>query len=198
MSLTKTILLFFAVGFLTTSCIRHSEISREIDFSLPPKNMECVVLKTNKPNKEAIRIAYISIDGTAYSDKQDLDKAAKKKAADIGGDFIMTESRSAKVVPMDSVVHQFPSANYSVWVYTPAQLGIRLDNKSTIIGFHLNSDAFEAGICPQDTLIGIDGLDLNDENLNHHLMKIQPGDKVVLNIIQNNNRFDKIITALPN
>lgn len=188
-----------------TSCIRHTSLNTEICFSLPPKDKDCVEFLTKKPYREAIRIGHISLDGTAYATQAYLIKEAKRKAAEIGGDFVMLESSgvnrqisSSNIYGYPSIqTNDFPWGNFSIWTYTPSQIGIKLDG-STIIGFHLKSDAIEANVQVYDTLIGIDGYDLNDESLVNHIMNIQPGDKVVLNLVQNNSRMDKTITALPN
>lgn len=91
-----------------------------------------------------------------------------------------------------------PWAKYSVWVYTPSQLGVRLDENNHVVSFHLNSDAEKAGVNVGDKLIGIDGYDVLDERSFHHLMDVYSGDKVQLALQRDSERIDCVITALPN
>jgi hypothetical protein len=91
-----------------------------------------------------------------------------------------------------------PWSNFSVWIYTPAQLGIRLENGNTVSSFHLNSDAGKAGIKIGDTIVGIDSFDVFDQKAIQHLMAIHPGDKVELTIQRDGKRIERQITALPN
>lgn len=90
-----------------------------------------------------------------------------------------------------------PWSVFSVWVYTPSQLGVRIDDKS-ISAFHLNSDAEKVGIKIGDILIGIDGYDVLDEALISHLMKVHPGDKVKISVLRDSKKKEFQITALPN
>lgn len=96
------------------------------------------------------------------------------------------------------VTTKSPWSVFSVWIYSPSQLGVRLDNAKIIESFHLNSDAEDAGVKIGDRVIGIDGYDIHDEMAVHHQRKIRPGDKVKLTLQRDGKRIEKKITALPN
>lgn len=92
----------------------------------------------------------------------------------------------------------FPWAVYSVWVYTPSNLGVVLGDSWTIRDFYLNSDAESVGILSGDKIVGVDGIDVKDDGMLRHIMKVQPGDKVNLTISRDGQRMNFTITALPN
>jgi hypothetical protein len=187
---------------------------------------------TQQPSRVALRVGVISSNGNGYSGFNDLIIDAKKKAAKIGGDFILAENSGIdtqtvyspgyssynsnsnigwgsshgygsghasaySVGPSIYNVHR-PWGKFSVWVYAPAQLGLRFKEGNIISGFHLNSDATKAGIKIGDKIIGIDGYDIFDEKVIHHLMSIHPGDKVKLSLLKNSKLVEKQITALEN
>lgn len=91
-----------------------------------------------------------------------------------------------------------PWAVFSVGVYKPSSFGLDIDKDSIITGFNLNSDAELAGVKRFDRIIGIDGIDINDERFIQHAMEIQPGDKILLSVLRDGQRLDYTITALPN
>ncbi len=107
------------------------------------------------------------------------------------------KAQGYSVGPSVSTINR-PWSKFSVWVYRPSQLGIRLDEANRIIGFHLNSDAEQAGLRIKDMLIGIDGYDILDEKAIRHLMDIYPGKKVKLTFQRGSERVEYYITALPN
>lgn len=92
----------------------------------------------------------------------------------------------------------YPWAVFSVWKYTPFQSGVDYDEKLIITGFHLNSDACSAGIEIGDKIIGIDGMDVKDERLSQHSMKIKPGDHITYSVLREGKRMEFTVTALPN
>jgi hypothetical protein len=93
---------------------------------------------------------------------------------------------------------EYPWCNFTVWIFSPSQIGIHIDGNNIISGFHLNSDAPDIGVKVGDQLIGIDDYDVLDEQLIKHLMKVYPGDKVKLILLRDAKKVEKIITALPN
>lgn len=91
----------------------------------------------------------------------------------------------------------FPWSVFSVWIYAPSQLGLRLD-QTTVADFHLKSDAQKSGVKKGDRLIGIDGRDISDSGLIKHLMTVQPGNKVKLTLVRGSKRIEREITAVAN
>ncbi|MGC2595208.1 MAG: PDZ domain-containing protein [Rhabdochlamydiaceae bacterium] len=85
-----------------------------------------------------------------------------------------------------------------MWVYAPAQLGLRFDDGNFISSFNLNSDAKKAGVKVGDKIIGIDGYDIFDEKVIHHFMDIHPGDKVTISLLRGSKQLEYQITALAN
>lgn len=96
------------------------------------------------------------------------------------------------------VTTKSPWSVFSIWVYAPSQLGLRMDSGNVVESFHLNSDADMAGVKVGDRLIGINGYDILDEKTVHHLMTVHPGDKVKLTLHRDGKRIEKQITALTN
>jgi hypothetical protein len=107
---------------------------------------------------------------------------------------------SGYTVPPRIDTYKLPWATFAVYRYQPAQLGIRFsDEKMTVVsGFHLHSDAQEAGIQLGDVLLGIDQYDLDDADLTAHLLTIQPGDPVCLTLQRDSTRLKRTITAVRN
>ena len=198
----------------------------------PKKGVHEVVYLSQKPKNASIRIGTISTRGDGRSDFGDLVEEARKKAAALGGDFILEErsgvdestiyspgyttfeadasenrgrrsgrglskAKGYSVGPSVSTVHR-PWSEFSVWIYTPSQLGIRFDEGFVVTGFHLNSDAESAGVRLGDRVLGIDGVDVMDQRLVHHRLSIQPNKKVRLTLQRGADRMDCSITALPN
>jgi len=60
------------------------------------------------------------------------------------------------------------------------------------------SIAFQAGIRVKYTLIGVDGIDMKDQKVIHHLMDLHPGDKLKISVLRDYKRIDRQITALSN
>jgi len=101
------------------------------------------------------------------------------------------------VGPSITTVHR-PWSVFSVWIYAPSQLGLRLDENNNVNGFHLNSDGEKAGIRIGDQLLGVDGNDVQDQAVIIHLMTVNPGNKVELTFQRGAQRIERKITALPN
>ena len=101
------------------------------------------------------------------------------------------------VGPSVYTIHR-PWSIFSVWVYTPSQLGISVEKNNRISGFHLNSDAQAVDVKIGDVLIGIDGVDVNDNRILNHIMTIYPGNKIKITIIRGQERLERQITAVSN
>ena len=186
-----------------------------------------VEIFTQKPQRAALCIGKISTRGNGSAGTNDLMKEAKEKAAKLGGDFLLTEdygvdsetvhspaytSFESKTSNKDgtkskessgesrgastSTIHR-PWRKFSVWVFAPSQLGVRMD-RFKITSFHLNSDAAKNGVKIGDVLLGVDGHDIHDESLTQHLMRIHPGDQVKLSLLRDSETVECRITALPN
>ncbi|MES2274165.1 MAG: S1C family serine protease [Chlamydiota bacterium] len=220
-------------GLIGTSCASvHSSFVKEISvLTVAKKDKDTVEFLTQKPQKSAFRIGKISTNGNGFAGFDDLVKEAKEKAAEIGGNFILSENSGvdSKTIyspgyssyqaeasssygtrggygngqahgysrgPSISTVDR-PWGVFSVWIYTPSQLGIRLDNL-IVSGFHLNSDAGKNGVKIGDILLGVDDYDIQDEGLIQHHMNIHPGDKVKLSLQRGLKIVECQITALPN
>jgi S1-C subfamily serine protease len=134
--------------------------------------------------------------GNGFADVEDLVTDAKEKATKIGGDFMTRENSGVEVNGV--YVMRKPWIVFSVWVYAPVQTGLRLGENNSILGFHLNSDAPQAGIRMGDILIGIDGIDMKDEKVINHLMQAHAGDKLKISVLRDSRRIDCEITALSN
>lgn len=92
----------------------------------------------------------------------------------------------------------FPWGIFSAWVYRPSTPGIEMDDNWTITGFTLQSHGYDVGLRYGDKVIGIDGFDINDEQLSQHLMSVFPGDEMVFSILRDSKRSDFTVIALPN
>ncbi|MDN3508424.1 MAG: PDZ domain-containing protein [Candidatus Neptunochlamydia sp.] len=174
----------------------------------------------SKPQKPALKIGVINAGGNGFASFDDLIKKAKRKTQDLGGDFILAEdggvdnqtvylpghsnckashgSVTAYSTGPSIITFHKPWGIFSVWVYTPSNIGIHVDDKNMITGFHLNSDADSVGIRIGDHLLGVDGFDIQDQKLLSHIMGIMPQQKVRLVLLRDSKRIEKEITALPN
>lgn len=211
----------------------QSSFTPEVIMTLDRKeNYKEVEFLPQKPSRVALRIGVISSNGNGFAGFDDLIVEAKKKAARIGGDFILVENSGVdtqtvynpgyssynsnsslswgssngyggsnasaySVGPSVYNIHR-PWSKFSVWVYAPAQLGVRFDGGNVISTFHLKSDAKKAGVKIGDKILGIDGYDVFDEKVIHHLMTVHPGDKVKLSLLRGSKQVECQITALVN
>ncbi len=196
------------------------------------KDYKNVHYLTQKPSRVAQRMGIISCRGNEFASFEDLIMQAKKKAAKLGGDFILAENSGVHTETVYSPGHSSSNANsnlswgshsgqqnssstaysegpsfhnisrpwgdFSVWIFSPAQLGIRLDDNNTVVGFHLNSDAEKAGVKLQDKIVGIDGYDIMEEKVVHHFLTIQPGDKIKIALQRDKKLLEFQVTALEN
>jgi len=230
----KLIACCVCLGSLTSCAIVHSSFTPEayVITGTPKEDYQKVEYFAHKPMRAALRIGIISSNGNGFSDFDDLIKKTKKKAAELGGDFILSEdsgvdsqtvyspgystyqanahasyggysgygsgnAQGYSVGPSISTVHR-PWSVFSVWIYAPSDLGLRLDENNFVTGFHLNSNAEKAGVEIGDKLLGVDGKDVRDQALITHLMKVKPGDLVQLVLHRGSHRTECKITALPN
>lgn len=106
---------------------------------------------------------------------------------------VVAETQGAKM-RTDSL----PWGVFSVWVYLPSQTGIRSGKDHTVTGFLLSSDAQSAGVKTGDQLLGIDGIDIDDDRLSRHLMEVFPGEKMKLTLLRDAVQIQCSITALQN
>jgi hypothetical protein len=226
-------LILFSGLFVLSSCaITTSNYMPMHKVAVIPKESEQVELLACKPQRKSLCLGHINADGNAFSNHRDLIKDVKKKAALLGGDFILQEKVGTQTVSVENpgyttykaqgnasfnanqgcskeealgysvgpstTTYNYPWGVYSVWVYQPTHHGVHMDDRLIITGFHLNSDAPQAGLRPGDQVIGIDGFDVSDEGLNQHLMELCPGSKVVMSVLRDGKRQDFTITELPN
>lgn len=221
----KSKLLLIASLFTLTACSTTRATYVPI-VSVPamPTDAQCVELFAQQPKRAAIRLGMITVDGNSLADWNDLVQQAKRQAAHLGGDFILVEDNGNETYQIQrpgftsytvstdcgyypittgySVgprveTYNLPWATFAVYRYQPSHLGLRLDN-NVVTGFHLNSDAPEAGVQPHDVLLGIDNFDLDDQELIAHMLTIQPNDPVTLTLQRNDQRLKRTITALKN
>jgi hypothetical protein len=191
---------------------------------IPKNELNNVEFFRSKPQKPALKIGVINAGGNGFSNFDDLIKQAKRKAQTLGGDFILAEDEGVdsqtlylpgysnyqanvnsfygsasgySTGPSISTIHR-PWGLFSVWVYAPSNIGIHIDDKNVISGFHLNSDAVSVGVQIGDRLLGIDGFDVQDQKLFSHIMEIMPRQKVKLTLLRDAKKIEKEITALPN
>lgn len=193
----------------------------------PPVTAAEVAFYKTPPTSACLKIGVIHVNGNGHSGIEDLIKKAKKKAAELGVDYVLLEESGVKsktiVIPGSStyqsgaswqkgygdyyssgdstgptvVNHDFPWAIFSVWVQLPSNLGIKLDGLH-VCGFVLNSPAENSELAIGDELIGIDGFDVNDHGLIYHLLEIRPGDSVTVSVRRDGRRQDFSIKAMKN
>jgi hypothetical protein len=219
---------------LTSCAIVNASFTPEayVINSEPKEDYNSVEYLAHKPQRAALRIGVISTNGNGFADFNDLIKKTKKKAAKLGGDFILAEKSGVdsqtvyspgystykanahasyssysgygssqangySVGPSVNTVHR-PWSVFSIWVYSPSQLGLRFGENYCVNGFHLNSDGEKAGIKIGDQLLGVDGVDVRDQAFFTHFMKVAPGDKVQLVLLRDTQRKECEITAVAN
>jgi hypothetical protein len=192
-----------------------------------PKESCLVQLFGEQPKRAALQLGVVKVEGNVYSDFDDLVERGKKQAGLLGGDYLLLEDKgqeektiyspgyttfqasaqsnycqsgesasSYSVGPSQETI-LLPWAQFSVWKFQAAHLGLRLDN-NRIVGFHLNSNGPAAGLQAGDQLIGVDQYDIDDDGLTAHLLQIQPGDPVTLTVDRNGKRVTASILALRN
>ena len=76
---------------LTSCAVTKSNYVEVNKISTSPKDAEVVEYFVFKPRRSAITLGLISVDGNGFTSHQDVIKDAKKKAASLGGDFILEE-----------------------------------------------------------------------------------------------------------
>jgi hypothetical protein len=224
----KKLLIAAVPLLLLTSCITTSHYYQEVAIDSKSKYNEEVEFLTQKPLRAAVRIGLVTVNGYGYSGMQSVINEAKRKAACIGGDFVLAEESGvttsfsyspgySSYVACASSGHgsahshasgyfvgpsfsqtQRPWAHFSVWVYAPSQLGVRFEDDMKVIGFHLKSDADKKGIKIGDQILGIDGFDVQDPALTKHLLKVKPGNNVKLIVCRENKREEFEITTVEN
>lgn len=219
------ILVAFALGSLTSCAKTRASYFPDYTVCLDKKASDGVSFFHSPPKKAAIKIGTIEVNGNEYASSEHLIKGAKEKAAEFGGDYILAEEAGTdtktiynpgytsrdtkwdeskkkyeskdKWVPPSITQVNNPWAEYSVWVYTPSQLGVKTDG-SVITGFQLNSSAESSGLQVGDVIIGINNIDIASPKLASQMLLIEPGDVITLSVRRNNQRLDFSITAVPN
>jgi membrane-associated protease RseP (regulator of RpoE activity) len=232
----KLILAAIFLSVLSSCCVVRSNYVAVNKLTTQPKQVESVEYFLVKPKRSALGLGYVNVDGNGFSKHEDLIREAKKKAAVLGGDFILredagTESKtvynpgyssyqsngrafvsgnpysvygsanqnaSGYAVGPSTSTYNFPWSVFSVWVYTPANIGLNVDSDNCVKNFHLNSDAEAIGMMIGDKIIGVDAIDINDEKLFQHLMEILPGDKITFTVSRDGQRINFEVTALSN
>ncbi len=237
MRITKTVFLTgIFLSLLASCCIVRSDYIAVNKIATAPKEINSVEFFQIQPKRAAIGLGYIKSNGNGFSSHDDLINDAKKKAAELGGDYVLVQdagtnqetvlnpghssfqsngraslsgnaysvygsanqNASGYSIGPSTSTYYFPWSVFSVWAYTPSNLGVNVDNECIVIAFHLNSDAESAGMMIGDKVIGVDGLDVKDDGLSQHLMEIFPDDKVVFTILRNGQRVNCTLTAMPN
>ena len=133
-----------------------------------------------------------------------------KEARDLGADFVMVikkdtdryDKRSLSDVAFsnsgklpDSYYSYDNYGFYTAWVYLPVNLGVQTKN-FVVMGFDLGSKT--ANLKKYDEIIGINGIERNNENFYKQLLNLKPGDSVTLNVLRSWERLDiNIITIKP-
>ncbi len=205
-------LLTVAAACLFCGCaLTSTSYTPQLVLELSPKETNSVQFFTTCPTVPSLKLGVVTVNGNGYANSDDLIKAAKKKAAKLGGDFILTENagvdKSTVYIPGSSsynasaswgssagnynatgystgpsiIAVNRPWACFSVWAYAPSQLGIKYEGM-TISGFALDSPAESSGLKTGDKMIGIDGYDVQDQKLVLHLMRVKPGVSVTVSI----------------
>lgn len=217
--LTSLAILILSTTGLTSCAATRSnyvEVNKILTLPTESENVEYFVFK---PSRAAMALGFVNVKGNEFTRHEDIIKDGKKKAAALGGHFILQEQAgvetktiispgyssfvadqtvSAYSVGPTVSTHQLPWAVFSVWVYKPAHTGIDIDDNAVITGFHLNSNAESVGLRIGDQVLGIDGFDIKDAHLPQHIMGIQPGDSVNYTVRRNGSRMDFTIIALTN
>ena len=189
--------LFLAVGLASCTSVSYR---REVCVALHAKE-DPVDVKPALPPETCVRIGLLDVSGSEMSGSAALTRAAQKAAARLGADFVVLEESGVEkslksdyttvgslVLPLLRTARH-PWAVYSVWCYTPADLGIKLAN-NRVKGFRLGSEAEECGLVVGDQLLGIDGIDVDDEEFKIHLFQIEPGAIVQLHVRRQGQRLD--------
>ena len=160
------------------------------------------------PHINGFHLGNITVNGNGFSNNLDIINAAKKKAGEIGANYIyctnsgiekkiVFNQNSSGYLTSDNILN-CPWSIFSAWISKPSKTGINLNKHHIVIGFHLNCDAELAGMEIGDKVIGIDGIDINDRALTKHFMNMQPGSKCTYIVLRNEERKFFTITTLPN
>lgn len=86
-----TFLLFALIAIALSSCITKTEFRRIHDIETSQKLPENVELLFCKPRRDIVCIGLIGTNGNGYASYEDGVRAAKKRAAIAGADFILLE-----------------------------------------------------------------------------------------------------------
>lgn len=130
------------------------------------------------------------------------------EARDLGADFVMVIKKDAHRfdkrelsdiafsnsgnIP-DSYSRYRNYGFYTAWVYLPVNLGVQTKN-FIVTGFDPGS--ITGNLKKYDEIIGINGIERNNENFYKQLLNIQPGNTVTLNILRGQERLDINIIAI--
>ncbi len=89
---TKVSLATIFLSILTSCCVVHTDYMAVNKVVTVPKEMESVEFLMIKPKRSAICLGCVSVNGNGFSSHDNLIKEAKKKSAELGGDFILYEN----------------------------------------------------------------------------------------------------------
>ena len=224
----QRILLAIPLLFVSCALVKSSYTPDIVLQMEPKQAFQDVEYLGKKPSREAVCLGMITSNGNVFSGFDDLCIDVKKTAAKLGGDFILKEKDGVKeniiCTPATStytlksskkekrgekeVIRESKGASmhseaspwgvFSVWAYLPSKMGLRTDSDHCIKGFHLSSNALIAGVQIGDKLLGIDGIDIDDDRFVRHQMNVLPGETVRLSLLRDGERIERSIIALRN
>lgn len=94
--------------------------------------------------------------------------------------------------------YNYPWRVFSLWVYAKARLGVFYDSNKIIYRFDINGNAEQDGLKIGDRIIGINGCDVQNQNIYESEFNIHPGDVVTCTILRNGEKFNFTIKAIEN
>ena len=184
---------------LVVGCTRVT-YREEVCVTRPPKEKP-VDVRVALPAEMCVRIGMLDARGSELSGSGSLRRASQKRAAQLGADFIMLERSGVDkgitsgyatvgsiVLPTVRSTHH-PWGIYSVWCYTMAELGIKLEG-DLVKGYRLGGAAELAGVQIGDQLLGVDGIDVDDGRFKSYLLELEANAVVDLHLWRDGERID--------
>lgn len=89
--ITSSALTIFMLFILTGCSVATTNYEPVNKLQIPPKEVTFVEYLTYKPKKSSIGLGLISVNGNGFASHENLIVEAKKKAAELGGDYILRE-----------------------------------------------------------------------------------------------------------